>query len=136
MEQEEYLREEIQSYFDQLNLLSMQDNADLGRIDSVTVHIKELVEEYASVLSEKVEVEIQKIERRFAYTLEDELEKRRDILAIVQERDSKIRELFFNNGRRPKLKESLKPLFDSIEQEVTSYQSDVNLVEQQLDAIR
>ncbi|MCI8446354.1 MAG: hypothetical protein HFH31_02535 [Bacilli bacterium] len=136
MEQEEYLREEIQSYFDQLNLLSMQDNADLGRIDSVTVHIKELVEEYASVLSEKVEVEIQKIERRFAYTLEDELEKRRDILTIVQERDSKIRELFFNNGRRPKLKESLKPLFDSIEQEVTSYQSDVNLVEQQLDAIR
>ena len=54
MEQEEYLRQEIQSYFDQLNLLSMQDNADLGRIDSVTVHIKELVEEYASVLSEKL----------------------------------------------------------------------------------
>ena len=76
MERENYLKEQIDSYIDQLDLLGMQETIDAERIDKVVARVKELATEYISLLDGRVESQIQGIEKRFAVTLEEELEKR------------------------------------------------------------
>lgn len=94
MERENYLKEQIDSYIDQLDLLGMQETIDAERIDKVVARVKELATEYISLLDGRVESQIQGIEKRFAVTLEEELEKRNQIYTVVNQKLQEILAMF------------------------------------------
>ncbi len=139
MERENYLKEQIDSYIDQLDLLGMQETIDAERIDKVVARVKELATEYISLLDGRVESQIQGIEKRFAVTLEEELEKRNQIYTVVNQKLQEILAMFSDVKKievASDLWSYISEKIDISENQVHEYESDIKLVEEQFDKIK
>lgn len=139
MEREAYLKEQIDSYIDQLDLLGMQETIDEERISKVVARVKELAEEYINLLDEKLESQIQEIEKRFVVTLEEELEKRKQIYDVVNKRYKDVVEMFADIEKievASELWSYISTVIDASESQAREYESDVKLVEEQFEKIK
>lgn len=139
MEREDYLKEQIDSYIDQLDLLGMQETIDKERISKVVARVKELSAEYINLLDERLENQIQSVEKKFAFTLEEELEKRKQIFGVVNKRFEEIVAMFADIKKievASELWSYISTIIEAAENQVHDYESDVKLVEEQFERIR
>lgn len=139
MEREDYLKEQIESYIDRLDLLGMQETIDEERVKEVADKLKELATEYISLLDEKLESQIQEIEKIFVVTLEEELEKRKKISDAVNKRLDEIVMIFSDIKEidvASDLWSYISTVIEASKIQVHEYESDVKLVEEQFEKIK
>ena len=72
----------------------MQEAIDQKRVKEAVDELEKLATEYISLLDERLESQIQGIEKRFVVTLEEELEKRKQICDVVNKRFEEIVSIF------------------------------------------
>lgn len=136
MTQEQFVKEQIEAYIDQLDLLKMQDILDQNRYQAIVTRTVQLIHQYYDILREQAEKKIEEVESRFVVTVEEEYLKRQEILSIVQDKKSCLENIFLDANHAPELREQVHGLFTDLEQEIQFYQADVDLVMQQLVAIK
>lgn len=139
MEREDYLKEQIESYIDRLDLLGMQETIDEERVKEVADKLKELATEYISLLDEKLESQIQEIEKIFVVTLGEELEKRKKISDAVNKRLDEIVMIFSDIKEidvASDLWSYISTVIEASKIQVHEYESDVKLVEEQFEKIK
>lgn len=137
MENEASLIEQIESYIDQLDLLGMQETIDQTRVDSVVERVKELATEYETLLDKKVETQIRAAEEIYAKNLEEERNKRNEILSAVVVKLNTFSRLFskvFQIKVAANLQDHINVIKEKLNSQVKDYEDDLNLVEEQLAA--
>jgi len=134
MEREDYLKEQIETYIDRLDLLGMQEAIDQKRVKEAVDELEKLATEYISLLDERLESQIQGIEKRFVVTLEEELEKRKQICDVVNKRFEEIVSIFSDIEKisvASDLWSHISTVIEASKKQVHEYESDVKLVEEQ-----
>lgn len=134
MEREDYLKEQIETYIDRLDLLGMQEAIDQKRVKEAVDELEKLDTEYISLLDERLESQIQGIEKRFVVTLEEELEKRKQICDVVNKRFEEIVSIFSDIEKisvASDLWSHISTVIEASKKQVHEYESDIKLVEEQ-----
>ncbi len=134
MEREDYLKEQIETYIDRLDLLGMQEAIDQKRVKEAVDELEKLATEYISLLDERLESQIQGIEKRFVVTLEEELEKRKQICDVVNKRFEEIVSIFSDIEKisvASDLWSHISTVIEASKKQVHEYESDIKLVEEQ-----
>lgn len=134
MEREDYLKEQIETYIDRLDLLGMQEAINQKRVKEAVDELEKLATEYISLLDERLESQIQGIEKRFVVTLEEELEKRKQICDVVNKRFEEIVSIFSDIEKisvASDLWSHISTVIEASKKQVHEYESDVKLVEEQ-----
>ncbi len=132
----EELKEQIEFYIDQLDLLGMQKEKDQVRMAETTEIIASLAQQYLEILNSNVEEKIKEIQSKPVDTLQALLQKRQDIFLIVQNRANLVEELFLSREHTEQLINRIQPMIQFVQSEAKFYRSDVELVEQQLSAMK
>lgn len=134
MEREDYLKEQIETYIDRLDLLGVQEAIDQKRVKEAVDELEKLATEYISLLDERLESQIQGIEKRFVVTLEEELEKRKQICDVVNKRFEEIVSIFSDIEKisvASDLWSHISTVIEASKKQVHEYESDIKLVEEQ-----
>ncbi len=134
MEREDYLKEQIETYIDRLDLLGMQETIDQKRVEEAVDELEKLATEYISLLDERLESQIQGIEKIFVVTLEEELEKRKRIYDVVNKRFEEIVSIFSDIEKisiASDLWSHISTVIEASKKQVHEYESDIKLVEEQ-----
>lgn len=132
----EELKEQIEFYIDQLDLLGMQQEKDQVRMAETVEQIATLAQQYLEILNHDVEENIKNVQSKPVGTLQALLQKRQDIFLIAQNRTNLVEELFLSREHTKQLIGRIQPMIDFVQSEAKFYRSDVELIEQQLSEIK
>jgi hypothetical protein len=133
MTEELYLKGLIQDNLDQARLLRAQPEVDAKEIDDILWRVLGLSLE----LDELYAAQIREVDTREVVTIKEELFKRQEMVELSNRREEAISTMFDRDNAD---ENSLAELFEDMRKETqyttTFYESDVRLVQEQLDEVR
>jgi len=136
MEQEQYLKEQIEMSIDQLDLLKLQDEFNQDSYNKVIEETISLILQYNQILAEKTERGIQDVERRATTTVVEEYQKRQDIYLVAHSHVNALDDLLSDTNHAPELRERLQDMLNTVHLQADGYQKDVELIKSQLEEVK